>query len=333
MAVLKAPFPYFGGKSRVAGLVWERLGNPKNYIEPFFGSGAVLLARPSTHFGHEARTETVNDLDGMLANLWRAMKIDPEATAHYADWPVNENDLIARHVWLVGQKESLQTQLEADPEFYDPKIAGWWVWGVSCWIKSSFCSADGPWVLRDGRLVLGDGGRGVNRKLPHLGHGGRGVNRQLPHLGHGGAGVNQQNAKLTDYFARLAERLKNVRVCCGDWSRVCSDSPTIHAGTPVGVFLDPPYGDGRDVYGSDMKHVAAEVAEWAIERGNDARFRIAYCGYEGTVTFPDSWECVPWKATGGFSRVNKAGSNGNERRERIWFSPHCVKPGLFGDFF
>lgn len=39
MGQLKDPFPYFGGKSRVAPLVWQRLGNPINYIEPFFGSG------------------------------------------------------------------------------------------------------------------------------------------------------------------------------------------------------------------------------------------------------------------------------------------------------
>jgi DNA adenine methylase len=54
---LRAPFPWFGGKSRVAPLVWERFGNVPNYVEPFFGSGAVLLGRP-----HPPKTETVNDL-------------------------------------------------------------------------------------------------------------------------------------------------------------------------------------------------------------------------------------------------------------------------------
>ena len=43
---LKAPFPYFGGKATVADVVWKALGQPKHYIEPFFGSGAVLLNRP-----------------------------------------------------------------------------------------------------------------------------------------------------------------------------------------------------------------------------------------------------------------------------------------------
>lgn len=44
---LKAPFPWFGGKARVASMVWERFGAEiGNYMEPFFGSGAVLLGRP-----------------------------------------------------------------------------------------------------------------------------------------------------------------------------------------------------------------------------------------------------------------------------------------------
>lgn len=46
MTPLTAPFPYFGGKATIAPLVWEALGNPVRYIEPFCGSAAVLLARP-----------------------------------------------------------------------------------------------------------------------------------------------------------------------------------------------------------------------------------------------------------------------------------------------
>lgn len=40
--ILKAPFPWFGGKSRVAPQVWERFGDVDNYVEPFAGSLAVL---------------------------------------------------------------------------------------------------------------------------------------------------------------------------------------------------------------------------------------------------------------------------------------------------
>ena len=65
---LRAPFPWFGGKSRAAPLVWAALGDVSNYVEPFAGSLAVLLARP-----HAPRVETVNDADCYVANFWRAL--------------------------------------------------------------------------------------------------------------------------------------------------------------------------------------------------------------------------------------------------------------------
>ena len=82
---LKAPFPWFGGKSRVDAMVWQRFGRVRNYVEPFAGSLAVLLGRPTIE-----GTETVNDLDGLLSNFWRAVRLDPERTAEHADWPVSE---------------------------------------------------------------------------------------------------------------------------------------------------------------------------------------------------------------------------------------------------
>ena len=142
---VRAPFPWFGGKSRAAHLVWEALGDVANYVEPFAGSAAVLLARP-----HAPRCETINDRDGMVANFWRAVRAAPAEVAHHADWPVNEADLHARHRWLIGQRESLTERLIADPEWYDARIAGWWCWGACAWIGDGWCVAE-------------------VRKLPHLG--------------------------------------------------------------------------------------------------------------------------------------------------------------------
>ena len=328
MTELQAPFPYFGGKSSVAALVWERLGNVANYVEPFFGSGAVLLARPS-----EPRIETVNDKDGLVSNFWRAIQAEPERVAEFADWPVFENDLHARHAWLVGQKESLQAKLEGDPEFYDTKIAGWWVWGMCCWIGGGFCSGNGPWQVQDGQLVhAGSAGQGVNRKLVHAGDAGQGVNRQRVHAGDAGRGVNRKREGVEEWFCRLASRLNYVRVCCGDWSRICGPSVTTNHGL-TGVFLDPPYSTEakRDMclYRVDCGSVAHDVRKWAIEQGENPLMRIALCGYEGEHEMP-GWECVAWKASGGYEGQNKDDANkGNCRRERIWFSPHCLMPDLF----
>jgi site-specific DNA-adenine methylase len=213
-AQLRTPFPWFGGKSRVADLVWERFGDVANYVEPFAGSLAVLLGRP-----HTPRTETVNDLDCYLANFWRALQADPDAVARWADWPVNEADLLARHRWL-QTRAAFREQMHADPEYHDAKIAGWWVWGLSAWIGSGWCAH-----------------ARVPEQLPHLGNAGMGVHRptqKLPHLGDAGRGV------LAEYLGSLASRLRRVRVACGEWDRVLGDSVTFKHGT-TGVFLDPPY--------------------------------------------------------------------------------------------
>jgi hypothetical protein len=181
---LKAPFPWFGGKSRVADLVWERFGDTPNYVEPFFGSGAVMLARP-----FPVRTETVNDLDCFIANFWRAVQKDPKLVALWADWPVNEADLHARHLWLV-KREEFRERIKADPEYYDPKIAGWWVWGISCWIGSGWCSRP-EWK---GRINGARAERGINSqdaRRPSLTENGVHTRQKRPRLsGWGEAGVH-----------------------------------------------------------------------------------------------------------------------------------------------
>lgn len=320
---MKSPYPYFGGKATVAAEIWKRLGDVGSYVEPFFGSGAVLLSRPHKI---ERQVETVNDLDGMISNFWRAIAKDPEAVAKYADWPVNECDLHARHLWLLGQKEGLADRLSGAPAYFDAKIAGWWVWGISCWIGRGWCSGGGPWVARDGVLVKSDKGDGVWKVRPHLGNNGQGVNRQLPHLGTKGNGVNRQATNLIAYFQALSDRLRSVRVCCGDWSRVCGPSVIEH-GSTFGIVLDPPYAveDRQDVYVEESRTLAKEVRDWAVEHGKDRHYRIALCGYEGEHEIPGDWSTFEWKAKGGYESQSDD-RTGNCRRERIWFSPGCAKP-------
>jgi site-specific DNA-adenine methylase len=360
---LKSPFPYAGGKSRIASEVWSRLGNTPNYCEPFFGSGAVLLARPMEHEWWR-RIETVNDADGLLSNFWRAVQAAPAEVACWADWPVNENDLHARHAWLVGRKDSLQTRLEGDPSFYDARAAGWWVWGICCWIGGSWCNTDGPWVVVGGELVkqarrqesgqtrqmpcLRTGGKGVHRKLPHLGGAGKGIWRQRPDMGkHGMRGVlaapedTTHCASWSEHLAatmrQLSDRLRRVRVCCGDWSRVMSPCSTTENGL-TGIFLDPPYAhsERRDDLYTTETDCAADVLSWCRQHGANPKLRIALCGYEGEhdVLEGEGWKVFSWQAQGGYGNVSREG-NANKHRERIWFSPQCLQlsgseqPALF----
>ena len=360
---MKAPFVWFGGKRRVAPEVWAALGDVPNYIEPFAGSLAVLLGRPHDMSNGTRRAETVNDADGFLANFWRALAHDPEAVAHWCDWPVNEVDLFARHLWLVNTGRSrLLEGMEADPDFYDAQVAGWWVWGVNAWIGSGWCSGDGPWVDTGdgiGKLPhLGNAGQGVKRKLPHLGDAGRGVNRKLPHLGNAGQGVNRKRPHLGDagragynnmeyrpnvlgYFEELAGRLRDVRVCCGDWSRVCTSGAMSH-GSKVGVFLDPPYlGDVRaaDLYAVDDHTIAHAVRDWCLEHGDDPRLRIVLAGYraEHDDLMPDTWRRHYYSASAAYSTTESAarqdGNHANRANEVLWFSPHCVTPDRQGELW
>jgi len=310
---LRAPFPWFGGKSRVSMHVWQRFGDVPNYVEPFAGSLAVLLGRPSGWRG----IETVNGKDGFIANFWRALAADPEGVASAADWPVNECDQHARHVWLVAQRETLTARLEGDPLYYDARIAGWWVWGLSVWIGGGWCSGQGPWSVQDGQLVLGDAGQGVQRRRVHLGHAGQGVQRQRVHDEDG----------LVTWMRALASRLRRVRVCCGDWTRVCGPTPTVRQGLTA-VFLDPPYsGDERAgaIYALDSGTVAGDVWEWAREHGDDPLLRIALCGYQGEHADLPGWTAQRWKASGGYSGQGGQGRGRvNATRETIWYSPHCL---------
>lgn len=496
---IKAPWPAFGGKGNVVDLVWDRFGEVDNLIEPFCRTAVVTLRRPPAKAG-DRRVETINDIDCYISNVWRAIVADPEAVAEYADYPVSEADLHSRHRWLVGVEEApplvpeewdqevgtrlaylagyarqdgsyakaFREKLRTDPDYYDARFAGWWVWGACMWIGSGWCetpeAADWdqrpqpedsggrgitgvhnkrPKIAGDNPGSIGTGvhscpndimpceappgdpndskrpqlhtgnsqyGRGVHakgpaEKLPEISqntstgcrgvHSGisekipmstrptsRGGNSTLVHAerpndGHRpqladafdiGRGVNSgwklgscqaRRAWLVNWFEALRDRLRLVRVCCGDWTRVCtSPSVTTRLGL-TGIFLDPPYAtsvermhawvaflDGKGpepkapgkatnrvavLYasdkGSDVDRLVADVHRYCRERGAETVMRIAVCGYRGEHDPLEAlgWTCVEWKANGGYSNRGKT-ANENKARECIWFSPHCIDP-------
>jgi hypothetical protein len=401
VSILKAPFPWFGGKSRVADLVWSRLGDVSNYIEPFAGSLAVLLRRPVDHTG---KVETMSDANHFVTNFWRAVLNDPAGVAEHADWPVSEADLHARHRWLMQSELSadFRERMTHDPLAFDARIAGWWVWGQCCWIGGGWCSNHGQRSNGDCKQIKPqtDGGnirKGVHAQakrvrlssfnapgtgvcmpsqLPDLagdsGAVGRGVlSGGRPQLGdvfdigrgvlgnkHAGT-CEQRRAWLMDWMARLSDRLRLVRTCYGDWSRVCGSRTTTTRIGLTGVFLDPPYaksvermhawlkhlqgdadmptagqGDNQQRHGDlyandktqDVDHLVARVLQWCIEQGQDKQMRIALCGYDGEhdILEQHEWTVEAWKAHGGYA--NRNADNVNKDRERIWFSPACIQP-------
>jgi hypothetical protein len=315
---LAAPFPYFGGKRRAAPRIWQALGDPAGYVEPFAGSAAVLLARPAFT---GRRVETLNDADGWLVNCWRSIQLSPDAVAAAAWGPVAEIDYHARLAWLQARRTpDLVAWMEGDPEAHDAKAAGWWLYVLACGIGDPF--GPGPWRVVDGHLRklphLGNAGQGVNRKLPHLGDAGQGVNRELPHLGNAGRG------QLEAYMGQLAGRLRRVRITCGSWERVVKPSVT-RSGTggdgTRAVFLDPPYATSGDLYAESSEGVAESVREWCITAPRE--MRVILCGYdtEHDALVAAGWSVTEGKAGGG-AGYSTNGLNG--RRERLWLSPACI---------
>ena len=343
--VNKAPFPWFGGKSKAAPAVWDLLGDVAHYVEPFAGALGVLLERP--HPCNRAYySETVNDLDGLLVNAWRSIQLSPDETAEACSWPVSELDVTARHIALVNWREQGHAErLACDPLWHDPTMAGWWLYGICAWIGGGWCSGDGPWHADPdtGRIVKqGRGTRepGVKNQRPHLSNAGMGVHR--PQLWEPGVGEFHPIVmpELRRWFAWLSARLRHVRIVNGDWRRVVTSGaaktlPVKQGKSPAGIFLDPPYADTakrkKGLYAQESLDVAHDVREWALEHGDDPQLRIVMAGFDGE--HGDAFESAGWRAvewfasgflTGGYGAQSDAGHQ--QARERLWASPHCLAP-------
>ena len=246
-------------------------------------------------------------------------------------------------------KPKLEEKFTADPEYFDAKIAGWWVWGMCLWIGGGWCTDHGltvsgrtalkkPQVKNKGILTQLrrpdlSWRRGVIKQAPNSKKSGIfGVKRTLPRADKSGI---HKDIDIYDWIQSLSDRLNSVRVCHGDWKRVCSSKSVTTELGPTAIFLDPPYSQDTDrdmrLYSEESGTVAADVRKWCIPSGGNKKIKIALCGYDGEhdELIDHGWSVWQWKANGGYG--NRAESE-NCKRERIWFSPSChvPQPDLFG---
>lgn len=340
---LIAPFPYFGGKRDVAVEVWRRFGLVRQYVEPFCGSAAVLLAAPQP-----AALEVAGDANGFLANFWRAVVMQHLEVCRWVDYPVSHVDLGARHGWLMAQRERIAAEMQ-DPMWPgDAQVAGWWLWGQCAWIGSGWCEwgRETPMPPPPGATgvddaggtipLIGNAGRGVQAggQVPHVGNAGVGVQAlgQIPQMDAGrgvlatpgeaagtGVGPPWTSAGRTalEWLGRIAARMERVRIVHGTWDRCLNHH---FGGDDTAVFFDPPYLGYEEPYRTAP--VAADVAAWCRE---NARLRIALCGHIGDYELP-GWTVYEWSRR----RLTYSGG-GTRHREAIWFSPACLNPGDPGD--
>lgn len=315
----RAPFPYFGGKRWVAPIVWSAFGDVGHYIEPFCGSCAMLFARPR---GHKRALETVNDREGLLVNVWRALRDAPDDVARWCADPVMECEYHARKAVLFKARSEFVERLEGDPEFFDPKMAAYWIYCQSLSIGSIWDSC-GPWHVVDGRLVKADRKveGGIIRKIPEL-FNAKGISRELPSIS-GPKGISRELPRqeiVRAYFRAIMERLSAVRIVCGDWKRVVA-SPSVLFATQdnAGIFLDPPYaGKGEEIYDGTTDGVAEEVRSFAIDAGKDPKVKIILCGYDGEhdEVLSHGWGKSKGASGGGYQK--------ERRQEMLWLSPACL---------
>lgn len=296
-ARLRAPWPWLGNKVDAAPFAERLMGPIDNLVIPFAGGLGELLGR-----SRPVTSETVNDLDCFVVNAWRALKHAPAQLAELCDYPVHEATLHAAHGLLLARADELDRLINTDPEAFDLKVAAWWIWGASCWLGSGWCRrTDGP-PKRQLPLLRGSDGTGVGY----------------------GAGVNllENRGQLLELFSALEQRLRWVRITCGDWQRILGRSITVAHG-PTGVSLDPPYrADDRtsQVYREDDPDLSYQTELWAAANDGDPMLRIVLHGrgdeHDGLLA--RGWTRHLWRRQGD---------------EVIWASPSCIVAPRQADLF
>lgn len=69
---MRTPLKYPGSKQRIANWIIEQLPEHHTYVEPFFGSGAVLFNKAPSNI------ETINDIDDRVINLFECILEDAD---------------------------------------------------------------------------------------------------------------------------------------------------------------------------------------------------------------------------------------------------------------
>lgn len=105
--VMKAIAKYPGSKWSLADWIISYFPKHHSYLEPFFGSGAVLFNKPRSNI------ETVNDLDNNVVNLFECIRENPKKLAsmiHMTPY--------ARKVYERAYEEFPEDKFEAALNFY-----------------------------------------------------------------------------------------------------------------------------------------------------------------------------------------------------------------------
>jgi hypothetical protein len=153
-----------------------------------------------------------------------------------------------------------------------------------------------------------------------------------------GGHLRQRRAWLLDWFGRLRDRLRTVRVCCGRLEAGLFDASqsTTRLGV-TGVFLDPPYpthaADGREpqrarLYATDggrdaWTRCGTRCWPGAASAGRTP-MRIAVCGYDTdgyAALEADGWRGRQWAASGRLRQPLGEGQGQRQAGEDLVLAP------------
>lgn len=96
---MKAVIKYPGAKWSLAKWIIAHFPEHHSYLEPFFGSGAVLFNK------ERSRIETVNDLDGEVVNFFEWVRTDPEKLGAAIYWTPYARD-VYEMAWAAQNTET-----------------------------------------------------------------------------------------------------------------------------------------------------------------------------------------------------------------------------------
>ena len=108
----KPPFPWIGGKEKIAPYILQTFpAKLAQYVEPFGGSGAVLLALPQD----PSRLDIYNDLDAELVNLYSCIKECSNVLLRELKFlPIHSRRLFEYYRDFVAHKEVYYQNVQAE---------------------------------------------------------------------------------------------------------------------------------------------------------------------------------------------------------------------------
>jgi len=138
IATPKITYRQYGGKASIAKWIVSHFPEHRTYLEPLCGSAAVLLAKPRSF------VEIINDLDGVVMGMWKAIQSQPEqlaallwatpyTAANWREQPVGDIDqavlLMAQGAqFYCGNGNSSTWSIDKCPAPHKPKPEVWADW-------------------------------------------------------------------------------------------------------------------------------------------------------------------------------------------------------------